>query len=194
LSLGNTRQGSTQPNIHPRQNPFGTGTGQTSQVWAARDELHLWVNSNNQDSRSPNSLHDFKRNFGECWNTSWVISEGPKWRTKERGSEWKPIKILLEGDGDSNKMNTTSNTRLWLNYQSWSRPRSHWSATGPRNQHTAFRTKIDEHTQWKLAQLAACATPVRPMACVGQTGGRSRSGQWLQQPHNKRSREPQWLL
>jgi tRNA uridine 5-carbamoylmethylation protein Kti12 len=30
----------------------------------------------------------------------------------ERGSEWKPIKILLEGDGNTNKMNTASNTRL----------------------------------------------------------------------------------
>jgi hypothetical protein len=29
------------------------------------------------------------------------------------GSEWEPIKILLEGDGNSNKMNTTSNTRCW---------------------------------------------------------------------------------
>jgi hypothetical protein len=28
----------------------------------------------------------------------------------ERGSEWEPIKILLEGDGNSNKMNTASNT------------------------------------------------------------------------------------
>jgi hypothetical protein len=33
----------------------------------------------------------------------------------ERGeSEWEPIKILLEGDGNSNKMNTASNTRLRL--------------------------------------------------------------------------------
>jgi hypothetical protein len=30
----------------------------------------------------------------------------------ERGSEWEPIKILLEGDGDSDKTNTASNTRL----------------------------------------------------------------------------------
>jgi hypothetical protein len=30
----------------------------------------------------------------------------------ERGSEWELIKILLEGDEDSNKMNTASNTRL----------------------------------------------------------------------------------
>jgi hypothetical protein len=29
----------------------------------------------------------------------------------ERGSEWETIKILLEGDVDSNKTNTTSNTR-----------------------------------------------------------------------------------
>jgi hypothetical protein len=33
------------------------------------------------------------------------------------GSEWEPIKILLEGDGDSNKMNTASNTRLRLTTQ-----------------------------------------------------------------------------
>jgi hypothetical protein len=30
------------------------------------------------------------------------------------GSEWEPIKILLEGDGNSYKMNTASNTRLRL--------------------------------------------------------------------------------
>jgi hypothetical protein len=69
----------------------------------------------------------------------------------QRGGEWEPIKILLEGDKGSDKMNTTSNTRLRLNYPSWPRPRSHWSATGPRNQHTAYRTKTHEHTQRKLA-------------------------------------------
>jgi hypothetical protein len=35
----------------------------------------------------------------------------------ERGSEWEPIKILLEGDGDSNKTNTAANTRLRLTTQ-----------------------------------------------------------------------------
>jgi hypothetical protein len=30
------------------------------------------------------------------------------------GSEWEPIKILLEGDETSNKMNAASNTRLRL--------------------------------------------------------------------------------
>jgi hypothetical protein len=33
------------------------------------------------------------------------------------GSEWEPIKILLEGDRDSNKMTTTSNTPLRLTTQ-----------------------------------------------------------------------------
>jgi hypothetical protein len=31
---------------------------------------------------------------------------------EREGSEWEPIKILLEGDRNSNKMNTASNTRL----------------------------------------------------------------------------------
>jgi hypothetical protein len=82
-------------------------------------------------------------------------------------------------------------------YPSWSGPRSHWSATGPRNQQTAFRAKTHQHAQPKLARLAACAAPVRLMACTGQTddtgqtGGQSRSGPWLQQLHNKCSRKPQ---
>jgi hypothetical protein len=33
------------------------------------------------------------------------------------GSEWEPIKILLEGDGDSNKTNRASNTHLRLTTQ-----------------------------------------------------------------------------
>jgi hypothetical protein len=33
------------------------------------------------------------------------------------GSEWEPIKILLDGDENSNKTNTTSNTRLRLTTQ-----------------------------------------------------------------------------
>jgi hypothetical protein len=114
----------------------------------------------------------------------------------KRGSEWEPIKILLGGDRNSNKMNSTSNTRLRLNYPSWSRPRSHWSATDPRNQQTTFRAKTQQYSQRKLAQLTACATLIRPMACAGQTGdtsqtgGQSRSGRWQQLPHNKCSREP----
>jgi hypothetical protein len=62
-------------------------------------------------------------------------------------------------------MNTASNTRLQLNYPSWSRPRSHWSATDPRNQQTTFRAKTHQHAQRKLARLAAYATPLGLMAC-----------------------------
>jgi hypothetical protein len=43
--------------------------------------------------------------------------EGPIRRTREGWSEWEPIKILLEGDGDSNKTNTASNTHLQLTTQ-----------------------------------------------------------------------------
>jgi hypothetical protein len=81
-------------------------------------------------------------------------------------------------------------------YPSWPSPRSHWSATGPMNQQTTFRVKTHSRTQRKLARLAACAAPVRPMVCAGQTDntgqtdGQSRSGRWLKQPHNKCSREP----
>jgi hypothetical protein len=41
-------------------------------------------------------------------------AEGPIRRTRDGASEWEPIKVLLEGDGDSNKTNTASNTRLRL--------------------------------------------------------------------------------
>jgi hypothetical protein len=95
---------------------------------------------------------------------------------REGGSEWESIKILLEGDRGSNKMSTTSNTCLRLNYPSWSRPRSHWSATDPRNRQTTFRAKTHQHTQQKLTRLAACATPVRPMPCTGQTGDTGQTG------------------
>jgi hypothetical protein len=36
---------------------------------------------------------------------------------QRRGSEWEPIKILLEGDIGSYKMNTASKTRLRLTTQ-----------------------------------------------------------------------------
>jgi hypothetical protein len=82
-------------------------------------------------------------------------------------------------------------------YPSWPSPRSHWSATGRRNQQTTLQAKTHQPAQRKLARLAACAAPIRPMARAGQTGdtgqtgGQCRSGQWLQQPHNKYSKKAQ---
>jgi hypothetical protein len=64
-------------------------------------------------------------------------------------------------------------------YPSWPSPRSHWSATGPRNQQTTSRAKTHQHAQRKLARLAACAAPVRlvtsvrPVDRAGQAGGYS---------------------
>jgi hypothetical protein len=86
------------------------------------------------------------------------IDERPIRRTRE-GGRW----ILQQ---DEHGFQHTSPTH----YPSWSSPRSHWSATGPRNQQTAFHAKTHQHTQWKLARLATCAAPVRPMDCAGQTG------------------------
>jgi hypothetical protein len=46
-----------------------------------------------------------------------VTNVKDRYSEPERGSEWEPIKILLEGDGNSNKTNTASNTRLQLTTQ-----------------------------------------------------------------------------
>jgi hypothetical protein len=46
-----------------------------------------------------------------------ILVERPIQRTREGGSERELIKILLKGDTGSNKMNTTSNTRLRLTTQ-----------------------------------------------------------------------------
>jgi hypothetical protein len=75
-----------------------------------------------------------------------VHTKGPIRRTREGGSEWEPIKILLKGDEDSNKMNMASKSRLRLNYPSCPRPRNHWSATGPRNQQPPSRTQERNRT------------------------------------------------
>jgi hypothetical protein len=89
----------------------------------------------------------------------------------QRGeSEWEPIKILLEGDRGSNKMNMASYTRLRLTTQVG---RDHTTTgvlliLGTNKQ--PYKPKPHQHAQRKLARLAVSATPVRSMACTGQTG------------------------
>jgi hypothetical protein len=61
-------------------------------------------------------------------------------------------------------------------YTSWPSPRSHWSATGSRNQQTTFRAKTHQHAQQKLARLAASAATVRLMDYVCQTGDTGQTG------------------
>jgi hypothetical protein len=53
-------------------------------------------------------------------------------------------------------------------YPSWSSPRSHWSATGPRNQHTTFR-----HENAAEHQTSSLQTN------TGQTGEHHRSDRSL---------------
>jgi hypothetical protein len=102
-----------------------------------------------------------------------------------------PIKILFEGDGDSNKTNTTSNTRVRLTTQVGLAHAAIEVLLDLGTNKQPSEPKTHQHAHRKLARLAACAAPVRPMACAGQTGGQSRSGWSIQQPHNKCSREPQ---
>jgi hypothetical protein len=78
----------------------------------------------------------------------------------------------------SNKMNTTSNIRLRLNYQSWSRPHSRWSATGPKNQHTPSKQKLTDTHSGNLHGLLPVLhrsdrwpMPVRPVDRAGQASG-----------------------
>jgi hypothetical protein len=115
------------------------------------------------------------------------------WRTEtanQRVGDWMGADKNFSKEIEAPTRWTRLPTHVSDSYPSWPRPRSHWSATDPRNQQTILQAKTHQHAQRKRARLAASATPVRPMACTGQTGGQSRSGRWLQQPHNKCSREP----
>jgi hypothetical protein len=65
----------TQGKSHKWHTPVKpvTSTGQTSQAWAAWEEQHPWVNSSKTNSRSLDSLHGFKQDFGDSRNTSWAL-------------------------------------------------------------------------------------------------------------------------
>jgi hypothetical protein len=104
----------------------------------------------------------------------------------ERGSEWEPIKILLKGDGDSNKTNTASNTRLRLTTQVGqahtatevlldlgankqpSKPKQTNTHSG--NLHGLLHV-LHRSDQWPAPVRPV--TPVRPVDRAGQAGGYS---------------------
>jgi hypothetical protein len=119
-----------------------------------------------------------------CWRTDTTNQRG--------GSEWEPIKFLLEGDRGSKRMNMACNTRLWLNYPSWSRPCSHWSATDPRNNKQPSEPKLTNTHSGNLHGLL----PVLHWSDRWHRSDRWTElvSRWLRQPHNKCSKEPQWLL
>jgi hypothetical protein len=92
--------------------------------------------------------------------------EGPIRRTTEGGSKWELIKNLLEGDGNSNKMNTASNTRLRLTTQVG---HAH-VATGVRLDLGTNTQPSDPRTQRNSKPRVYRPTPVRPVSTTGQTG------------------------
>jgi hypothetical protein len=75
------------------------------EVWRTRIPLlvcHSWILDWIESVKTHNQLrYQLKDRYGKT----------------ERGSEWEPIKILLEGDRSSNKMNTAFNTRFRLTTQ-----------------------------------------------------------------------------
>jgi hypothetical protein len=102
------------------------------------------------------------------------------------GSEWEPIKILLEGDGDSNKTNTTSNTRLRLTTQVG---QAHAATEVLLDIGTNKQPSKPKHTNTHSGNLHGLlpvlhqsdrwpapvrpVTPVRPVDIVDQAGGYS---------------------
>jgi hypothetical protein len=107
--------------------------------------------------------------------------------TNQRGgSEWEPIKILLEGDEDSNKTNTASNTRLRLTTQVG---QAHVATGVPLDLGTNKQPSEPKHTDTHSGNLHGLlplphqsdrwparvrpVTPVRPVDNTGQADGYS---------------------
>jgi hypothetical protein len=113
------------------------------------------------------------------------VTEGPIWRTREGGSEWEPIKILLEGDRNSNKMNTASTTCLWLTTQVGQAHVATWvpldlgtnthTLSTPERSRTPNLESTDQHRSDRWAP------PVRPVPAV-ETGQLSLTDSTLVRP------------
>jgi hypothetical protein len=104
------------------------------------------------------------------------------------GSEWEPIKILLEGDGDSNKTNTDSNTRLRLTTQVGQAHAAtevlldlgtNKQPSEPKHTNTHSRNLHDLlpvlHRSDRWPALVRPVTLVRPVDSTSQAGGYSSS-------------------
>jgi hypothetical protein len=100
------------------------------------------------------------------------------------GSEWEPTKILLEGDGNSNKTNTASNTHLRLTTQV---VQVHTTTEVLLDLGTKKQPSDPKHTKTHSGNLhdlvpvlhrsdqwpapVRLVTPVRPVDRAGQVGG-----------------------
>jgi hypothetical protein len=84
------------------------------------------------------------------------------------GSEWEPIKILLEGEGDSNKRNTASNTRLRLSTQ-----------VGQVHVATGVLLNLGTNVQPHRPKNAVEHQTLSPLTNTGRTGEHHRSDRSL---------------
>jgi hypothetical protein len=83
------------------------------------------------------------------WRTDTVNQIGGEWMGADKNSSRRRWRLQQDEHGFQH----TSLTH----YPSCPSPRSHWSATGPKNQQTTFQAKTHQHAQRKLARLAASA-------------------------------------
>jgi hypothetical protein len=127
------------------------------------------------------------------------------------GSEWEPIKILLKGDGDSNKTNIASNTCLRLTTQVG---QAHVATGVPLDLGTNKQPSEPKHTNTHNGNLhdllrvlhrsdrwpapVIPVTPVIPVDRAGQAGGCSNrttsvpeSLSDFSRPWNKNTPKPQ---
>jgi hypothetical protein len=82
------------------------------------------------------------------------------------GSEWESIKILLKGDGNSNKMNMASNTRLRLTTEVG---QAHVASGVPLDLGTNTQPS-DPRTQRNTKPRVYRPTSVRPVSTTSQIG------------------------
>jgi hypothetical protein len=112
--------------------------------------------------------------------SEFILSKFQSPSRRRGGSEWEPIKILLEGDGDSNKTNTASNTRLRLTTQV---VQAHVATGVPLDLGTNKQPSESKHTNTHIGNLHGLLPVlhrsdrwpalVRPVDRAGQAGGYS---------------------
>jgi hypothetical protein len=97
-------------------------------------------------------------------SSRWARSAQLKDRYGGGGSEWEVIKIFLEGDGGSNKMNTTSNARLRLATE-----------VGQDHASTGVLLALGINNQPHRPENAAEHKPLALLTYTGQAGEHHRS-------------------
>jgi hypothetical protein len=93
---------------------------------------------------------------------------------KRGGSECEPIKILLEWDDFPNKTNSVGHPKSHAPHSTLRlpKPRSHWSAIGPRNKHYQQPQLLHAHGSGNNSGAGCLEGAVRP-------------GMWTHPPSNR---------